>query len=120
MLTLTQPGTPQPPAVGQLAAGPVQSHAGGAGANPQPGGGNGGAHQGGYLAMFHTGQLPAARGTVATALAAKGPPATQRTNAEALYQFLSGGQNVLRDLNGDDTMFTAVVSILTSYKVKVI
>ena len=74
----------------------------------------------GYLATFYTGQLPAARGTVATAMAAQGPPATQRDNAEAMYQFLLDPQNDLRDLNGDDSVFTAVVSIPASGKVKVI
>lgn len=108
-------GTPPPPATGQQVQ-PGQQQGGPAGQIVAAAG----APAPGYLATFHTGQLPAARGAVATAMAAQGPPATQRANADALYQFLLDPQNDLRDLNGDDTLFTALIAIPASCKVKVI
>ena len=124
-LQVTQ-GTPPPPQAGQQGqpgqpGGPPGGPQGGQ-LNPAhgPGANGGGAPPPGYLATFYRGQLPAARGTVATAMAAQGPPVTQRDNAEALYQFLLDPQNDIRDLNGDDTEFTAIVSIPASCKVKVI
>ena len=108
------------PLAGELAAAQQQGPGGGQGANPKLGGGNGGAPLAGYQATIYNGQLPAARGTVTALFSAKGLPATQRENAEALHQFRSGAQNDLRDLNGHDKVFTALVSIPASCRVKLL
>ena len=105
MLTLTQDA--QIPQTAQLAAGGGE----GPDAQAQPGAGNDLGPPAWYLANFYTGQLPASRGKVATAFSTKGSPAMQRDNAEALYQFLLGAQNNLRELNEDDTLLTALVLI---------
>ena len=85
----------------------VPGDGGNAGGNP--GGGN---PAGAYLATFYTGQLPAAIGAVAKAVAAKQSLEEQRAKAEAeaLFQFLQTNGNDLRDLNGNDSLFTSLVA----------
>ena len=72
----------------------VQVRGGNAGGNP--GGGNLGEA---YLATFFTGQLPAAIGEVAKAVAAKQSIEEQREKAETMFQFLQNDTSDLRDLN---------------------
>ena len=81
----------------------------GSNAGGNPGGGN---PAGAYLATFYTGQLPAAIGAVAKAVAAKQSLEEQRAKAEAeaLFQFLQTNGNDLRDLNGNDSLFTSLVA----------
>jgi hypothetical protein len=73
--------------------------------NVQVRGSNAGGNPGGknpgeaYLATFFTGQLPAAIGEVAKAVAAKQSLEEQREKAETMFQFLQNDTSDLRDLN---------------------
>ena len=80
---------------------------------PQQGGGA-------YIATHYTGQLPAAQGDVAKNLDAANDAAAQRALASTLHQFLDEGTSDLRDLNGDVSHFTALVSVPDTNTVKVI
>lgn len=73
-----------------------------------------------YLTTFYTGQLPAAIGAVAKAVATKQSLVGQREKAEALFQFLQTNGNDLRDLNSDDSLFTTLVAVPDSNRVKLV
>ena len=74
-----------------------------------------------YVVTYYTGQLLAAQQKVARLLNARAIPWEQRTQAQAFFEFLENPQNDLQDLNGDDsTVFTALVAVPDSHKVKVI
>ena len=73
-------------------------------------------------ATYHTGQHQAAIGQVAKDLNNnRATSGEHRTQAEAFFEFLNDPQNDLQDLNGDDsTLFTALVAVSDSHKVKFI
>ena len=73
-----------------------------------------------YVSTHFDGQLPAANGAVARAVNAQLSPEEQRTQAQEFFAFLYDMQSDLRDLNGDDKLFTALVSVPDTNKVKVI
>ena len=73
-----------------------------------------------YLATHYDGQLPAPTGVVAKAVQAKLSPEDQRAQAGDFFEFILSMQSDLRDLNGDDKFFTALVSVPDTNKVKVI
>ena len=73
----------------------------------------------GYLATYNTGLLPAAVGQMAKALTSD-TAAAQRATASLYYDFLREPTSDLRDLNGDDKPFTAMVSVPDTCKVKII
>jgi len=75
----------------------------------------------GYVATYHTGQLPAPQGPVALAFAAAAAHTTaHRNQASNFYAFLNDPASDLRDLNGDTLQFTALVSVPDTSKVKVV
>ena len=73
----------------------------------------------GYVATHYTGTLPAATGCIATDFA-KVPLMEQRRVANTLHTFLADPQSDLRDLNGDQTPFTAMVSVPGTHKIKIL
>ena len=74
-----------------------------------------------YVPTHYQGTLPAAVGDVAKAVLASEPtPAAHRTKAEAFFAFLTSQQADLRDLNADTSVYTALVSLPNSNKVKVL
>jgi len=73
-----------------------------------------------YIATHYDGQLPAPTDVVAKAVQAKMSPEVQRTQAGDFFRFIHSMQSDLRDLNGDDKFFTALVSVPDTNKVKVI
>ena len=91
--------------VGAAADAPADANAGVGDQNVQVRGGDAGRNPGGgnpdeaYLAIFYTGQLPAAIGEVAKAVAAKQSIEEQREKAETMFQFLQNDTSDLRDLN---------------------
>jgi len=112
----TGPGAPAGGAVagaGAAAGGAALALKGAAGAAPPlpPG----------YVATYYTGQLPAPQGPVALAFAAAAADtAVHRTRASNFYEFLNDPASDLRDLNGDTSQFTALVSVPDSPKVKLV
>jgi len=117
--TIRPPGGP--PAGG--AAGGAALVPGGA-ANPQgaaPPGQNPPQGPPGYVATYHTGQLPAPQGPVALAFAAAAADTSaHRNQASNFYAFLNDPASDLRNLNGDTSQFTALVSVPDTSKVKVV
>jgi hypothetical protein len=92
---------------------------------PAPGQGNNDANnaaqgRGPYLCTFYGGTLPAPTGEVAKFVNSSATIARLRSNAESCYTFLSEPTSDLRDLNGDHTLFTAMVSVPGTNKVKII
>ena len=73
----------------------------------------------GNLATFHTGQLPATSGTVATAIVKSNNNAKKRALTTTLHQFLTDGNIDLQDLNGDYKNFTMIVAVPGTYMTKV-
>ena len=63
-----------------------------------------------YIATHYDRQLPAPTGVVAKAVQAKLSPEVQRAQAGDFFGFILSMQSDLRDLNGDDKFFTALVS----------
>ena len=86
--------------------------------NPPQGPPPGGAPQG-YVATHYTGTLQAATGCIATEFA-KVTLMEQRRVATTLHTFLADPQSDLRDLNGDQTPFTAMVSVPGTHKIKIL
>jgi len=78
------------------------------------------AEDGAYIETHYDGQLPAPTGAVATAVSAMMSTEVQRNQAGDFFRFLTSVQSDLRDLNGDDTFFTALVSVPDTNKVKLI
>ena len=83
--------------------------------NPPP---PGGAPQG-YVATHYTGTLQAATGCIAKEFA-KVTLMEQRRVATTLHTFLADPQSDLRDLNGDQTPFTAMISVPGTHKLKIL
>ena len=72
-----------------------------------------------YVPTHFNGDLPAAIGTVAKELDSI-PKTDQRKRAVDLFLFLSNDQTDLRDLNDDQRVYTALVAVPDTHKVKVI
>ena len=73
-----------------------------------------------YLSQKHfPGTLPAPEGTVSQDMDAMSP-AYQRKNAQDIYNFLEMQGNDLLDLNGEDTLFTTLLSAPGTHQVKVV
>jgi len=73
----------------------------------------------GYVATHYTGTLQAATGCIATEFA-KATLMEQRRVATTLHTFLADPQSDLRDLNGDQTPFTAMISVPGTHKLKIL
>ena len=78
------------------------------------------AEDGANIATHYNGQLPAPTGVVATAVSAMMSTDVQRNQAGDFFRFLTSAQSDFRDLNGDDTFFTALVAVPDTNKVKLI
>ena len=74
----------------------------------------------GYISRYFLGTLPAGTGDVARSLAASFTPEQQRQAAVDLFSFLQEEFGDLRDLNGDNRPFTALVAIPGTHRVRVI
>ena len=72
-----------------------------------------------YIPTHFIGQLPALMGDVAKEMR-KITPADQRQNANDFHTFLWDVASDLRDLNGDTKLFTALVTVPGTHKVKVL
>ena len=71
--------------------------------------------------MYCIVQLPSAQGKVTKALDTRATTGEQRTHAQAFFDFFDNPQNDFRDLNREgNTVFTAMVVVPDSHKVKVI
>ena len=73
-----------------------------------------------YMSRYYHGTLPAGTGDVARTLAATFTPEQQRKAATDLFAFLHEELGDLRDLNGDNRPFTALVAIPGTHRVRVI
>ena len=73
----------------------------------------------GYVATHYTGTLQAATGCIAKEFA-KVTLMEQRRVATTLHTFLADPQSDLRDLNGDQTPFTAMISVPGTHKLKIL
>ena len=73
----------------------------------------------GYLATFHTGQLPSAMGTITTEIAKENNPAKQPALAETLHQFMTYDNINIWDLNGDYKYFRYLVAVPVDHMKKV-
>ena len=73
-----------------------------------------------YLSRYFHGTLPAGTGDVARHLATRFTPVQQRQAAKDLFAFLQEELGDLRDLNGDNRPFTALVAIPGTHRVRVI
>ena len=73
-----------------------------------------------YVCTFYRGTLPAPTGEVAQLVNRSATTAVLRARAESFYAFLSDPASDLRDLNGDNTLFTAMISVPGTNKVKII
>ena len=105
------------------APGPATGDAGGGaddGAAQQSANNNNPGNRLGYVPTHWDRQIPAATGRVAKSMEATKTPTELRTVATAFRQFLVTQQSAMRDLNGDDSFFTSLVSVPESNKVKVI
>lgn len=117
MSTITQ-GDAATPAVGAVPAA----------ANNAPGGDdatNNGANnqqqqQALYQGTFFTGHLPAPTGEVAKYINSSASSVELKARAEACFVFLDDPTSDLRDLNGDTTLFTALIAVPGTQKVKVL
>ena len=63
----------------------------------------------GYVPTHRDRQIPAAIGSVAKSMEATKTRAEIRTEATSFHQFLVTQQSDMRNLNGDDSFFTALV-----------
>ena len=124
---VTQPGDPGGIGVGVPPNGTPNGAPGGApGGTPvQPGPANAGQQQQPaqaplYQSTFYTGNLPAPTGEVGQFINRSFSPALLKTHAEACFDFLNDPTSDLRDLNGDKTIFTAIIAVPGTQKVKVI
>ena len=100
----------------------VQGGAPGAGEGDAPDAGQEGNNAGRvhYVCTFYRGTLPAPTGEVAQLVNRSATTAVLRARAESFYAFLSDPASDLRDLNGDNTLFTAMISVPGTNKVKII
>ena len=73
-----------------------------------------------YISRYFHGTLPAGTGDVAKTLAAAFTPEQQRQAARDLFAFLQEELGDLRDLNGDNRPFTALVAIPGTHRVRVL
>jgi len=73
-----------------------------------------------YQSTFYTGHLPAPTGEVGQFINRTVSTAGLKDRAEACFNFLNDPISDLRDLNGDNTIFTAIIMVPGTQKVKVI
>ena len=73
-----------------------------------------------YQSTFYTGHLPAPTGEVGQFINRTVSTAGLKDRTEACFNFLNDPTSDLRDLNGDNTIFTAIIAVPGTQKVKVI